>query len=84
MHHHVTEVKHEPAFARLSLYTAFFLVIFPGRFHHAFGKRVKHAVTGSIADDEVIGKRCNILDIKKEDVFTLFVLQGVDDYMCKI
>jgi hypothetical protein len=81
MHYHIAEVEYEPAFARLSLHAATLLVIRFGGFQHAFGKRVEHAVTGSVANDEVIGKRCNILNVEKQDVFALFVLQGFDDFM---
>jgi hypothetical protein len=83
MNHYIAEVEHEPAFARLSLYAAFLFIVLLGRFQHALGKRVEHAIAGPVADDEVIGKRCNILDVKKQDVFALFVLQGFDDFMGK-
>jgi hypothetical protein len=67
----------------LPLHAAFLLVILPGCLQHALCKRVKHAVAGTVANDKIIGKRCNILDVKKQDVFTLFVLQGFDDFMGK-
>ena len=83
MHHHVAEVEHEPAFARLSFHAAFFLVVLLGRFQNTLGKRVEHTVAGPGADHEVVGKRCYILDVEKQDVFALFVLQGFDDFMGK-
>ncbi len=83
MDNHIAEIEHEPAFAGLPLHATFLFVIRFGRFQHALRKRVKHAVAGSVADDKVIGKRCNILDVKKQDVFALFVLQGIDDFMGK-
>ena len=83
MDDHIPIIEHKPAFLRLSFDTAFFLVVLLGRFQHAFGKRVEHTVAGAVADDEIIGKRCNVFDVEKQDVFTLFVLQGGDDFMCK-
>jgi hypothetical protein len=83
MHNHITKVEHKPAFARLSLHAAFFLVILPGFLQHALGKRVEHTVAGAAAYDKIIGKRRNILDIEKQYVFALFVLQGFDDFMGK-
>jgi hypothetical protein len=68
---------------RLSFHTALFLVLLLCGFEHAFRQRVEHTVTGAVADDEVICKRCNVLDVQKQDVFSLFVLQGGDDFMCK-
>jgi hypothetical protein len=55
-----------------------------GGLQHSFGKCVEHAVAGAIANDEIICKRCNVFDVEKQDVFALFVLQGGDDFMCKI
>ncbi len=83
MDDHVAEVEHEPAFAGLSLHAAFLFVVLLGFLQHALGERVKHTVAGAVADDEIIGKRCNILDVKQQDVFALFVLQGFDDFMGK-
>jgi hypothetical protein len=79
MDDHVAEIEHEPAFARLSLHAAFLFIILPGCLQHPLGKRVEHAVTGTVADDEVVSKRCNILDVEKQDVLALLVLQGFDD-----
>ena len=83
MDDHITIIEHKPAFLRLSFDTAFFLVILLGRFQYAFGKRVEHTVAGAVADNKIIGKRCNVFDVEKQDVFTLFVLQGFDDLMGK-
>lgn len=83
MNDHVAVIEHEPAFAGLSLHAAFLFVICPGRLHHTLGKRVEHAVAGTVTDDKVVSKRCYILDVEQQDVFTLFVLQGFDDFMGK-
>ena len=83
MDDNVPIIEHKPAFAGLTFDSSFFLVIFLGCFEHAFGKRVEHAVAGAVADDEIIGKRCHVFNVKKQDVFTLFVLQGFDDFMGK-
>ena len=84
MHDHIAEVHHEPAFARLSLHATLFLMIFFCGFEHTLGKCVQHTVTGAIAQDEIIGKGCDLFDVEKQNIFRLFVLQGVDDFMCKI
>ena len=83
MHDHVAVVEHEPAFLGLPLYTTLFLVILLCGFEHRLGKRVQHPVAGAVTDDKIIGKRCNVLNVEKQDVFALFVLQGIDDFMCK-
>jgi hypothetical protein len=83
MDDHVAEIEHKPAFAGLPFHAAFLFVILLGSLQHTLGKRVKHAVAGTVTDDKVVGKRCYILDVEKQDVFTLFVLQGFDDFMGK-
>jgi hypothetical protein len=84
MHNHVAEIHDEPALARLAFDAPFFLVILFGCLENAFCQCVEHTVTGAVANNEIIGKGCDIFDVKKQDVFALFVLQGVDDFMCKI
>ena len=84
MHHYIAKIQHKPAFTRLALDATFFLVIFFCCFEHAFRKRVEHAVTRAVADHEIIGKGSYIFNVKKQDVFALMVLQGVDDFMSKV
>jgi hypothetical protein len=83
MDDHISIIEDEPAFARLSLYATFFLIIFLGCFQHPLGERVEHAVTGAVADNKIISKRCDVFDVEQKDVFGLFVLQGIDDLMGK-
>jgi hypothetical protein len=83
VHDHVAVIEHEPAFLRLAFHAALLLVILFGRFQDGLGEGVEHAVAGAVADDEIISKRCDVLDVEKQDVFTLFVLQGGDDFMGK-
>jgi hypothetical protein len=54
-----------------------------GRLQHAFGKRVKHTVAGTVTNDKIICKRRDVFDVEKQDVFALSVLQGVDDLLGK-
>ena len=56
MHDHVTVIEHEPAFVGYAGDAPLFLVIIFCGFQHAFGKRVEHAVAGTVANDEVVGK----------------------------
>lgn len=83
MHDHIAIIEHQPAFVSLALDASFFLVVLFGRFQHTFGERVQHAVAGAVANHEIICEGRDVLDVQKQDVFTLFVLQGGDDLMCK-
>jgi hypothetical protein len=83
MYHHIPIIEHEPALLSLPLDPPFFLMFLFGGFQNTLGKPVQHPVAGAVADDEIICKRRDVFDVKKQDVFALFVLQGGDDLMCK-
>ena len=83
MDHDIAIIEHEPAFLSLSFDPSFFLVLLFGGFQYTFRERVQHAITGTVANDKIICKRCDVLDVEKQDVFALSVLQGVDDLMGK-
>jgi hypothetical protein len=84
MHNNVAEIHHEPAFLRASFKSTLLFVILFGRLQHAFRECVKHAVAGTVANHKVIREGGDLFDVEKQDVFTLSVLQEVDDFMGKI
>ena len=83
MYDHIAIIEQEPAFFCLSLNTAFFLVVLFGCFQYTFRECVQHSVAGAVAENEIVGERCNVFDVQKEDVFALSVLQGFNDFMCQ-
>ena len=83
MHDHIPIVEQEPAFLCLSLHATLFLIIFLRRFQYPFSKRVQHTVAGAVAEDEIIGKGRNVLNVQKQDVFALSVLQSFNNFMCE-
>ena len=83
MYDDIAIVENQPAFAGLTFDPALFLVVLFGRFQHTLGQRVEHAVTGAVAQDEIVGKGCDVFDVEKQDIFALSVLQGFDDFMGK-
>ena len=83
MHDHIAIIQYEPALMRLSLQTAFFLMFLFGGLQYTFGERIEHAVTGTVANNEIIRKRRDVFDVKNQDVFALFVLQGGNDFVYK-
>ena len=84
MNDHISIIHHQPAFLRLSIHAAFLFEILFGGFENTLGEGIQHAVAGAVADDEVVGKCCHILDVEQKDVFALFVFQGFNDFVCKI
>ena len=83
MDNHIPIVEHKPALLGPPLDAPPFFVILFGCFQHAFSERVQHAVAGTVANHEIICKGCDVLDVQKQDVFALFVLQGIDYFMSK-
>lgn len=79
MDDHVAEVHDQPAVVRLAFGAAFLFVRAFHRFQHRLGERVQHTSAGACADDEIIGKRRDFLDIDQQDVFALFVFQGINN-----
>jgi hypothetical protein len=49
-----------------------------GRVDDGIPQSVQHTITGAVSDDKIIGKGCNVLDIKQEKIFALFLLQCID------
>jgi hypothetical protein len=83
MHDDIPVIEDKPTLFRLPFYAPFFLMFLFGRLEYTFGECVKHTVTGAVANDKIIGKRCDVLDVEKQNVFALLVLQGGNDLMGK-
>ena len=56
MNDYIPVIQNQPAFFSSAFDAPFLLMLLLRYFQHAFGERVEHAVTGAIADNEIIGK----------------------------
>ncbi len=83
MHHHIAEVHDDPAIAGLALFASFFAMLCADRFLNGISQGIQHAITGAGAENKIIGKRCNFLDIEQENVLALLFFESVDDSMCE-
>ena len=83
MQDHIAKIYNNPAVAGEALLLAFFLMFGADIFNGGFGEGVDHAVAGAGANNEIIGKRNDFFQINKDDIFTLFVFQGVYDFTSK-
>lgn len=79
----IAKVHDDPAVAGEALLFSLFLVLGADIFDGGFGEGVDHAVAGAGANNEIIGKRNDFFQINKDDVFSLFVFQGVYDFTSK-
>ena len=75
MHDHVPIVNHDPAFARLPLYLALLAVCLVYGIDGCGREGAEHAVAGAGAQDEVVGKGCDVFDVEQEDVLAFFVFE---------
>lgn len=83
MEYHITKIGDHPAITGEPLFFALLLMFDANIIDDGVGKRIDHAVTGACADDEIISKRNNFLNIDQDNIFPLFVFQGVDDFTSK-
>jgi hypothetical protein len=84
MYHNITVIDNQPAAFGFPLDPAFPFMLFMCFFDHSISQGIQHAAAGASADDEVTCEGCNLFNIQQENVFPLFIFQGIDNGMCKI
>ena len=60
MQNHIAIVYDQPAIASLAFFAAFLFVLFTHTIQNNISQRIEHAVTGAVADDEVVCKASNV------------------------
>lgn len=75
MDDHIPVINHDPAIPGLALLFAFFEMVAAHGLQRGVGECIQHAITGAGAQDEIIGKRCDVFDVKQKDVLALFVFE---------
>lgn len=83
MQHHISVVNDHPAVAGQSLFFSLLMMFGADVIEHGIRERIDHSVAGAVANDEIICKGNHIFNVDQDDVFALFVLQGVDDFTSK-
>jgi len=79
MNNDVPKIHHHPAVAGKPLLFPFSVVFLAYIVDGGIGKGIKHTIAGASADDKVIGKGDDIFQVHQDDVFSLFIFQGVYD-----
>jgi hypothetical protein len=80
---HIAKVGDHPAITGQTLFFALLLMFNTDVINHGVGQRIDHAVAGASADDKIIGKGNNFLNIDQYNIFTLFIFQGVNNFASK-
>jgi hypothetical protein len=83
MYYNITKVCNYPAITGQTLLFTPLLVFDTNIINHRVRERIDHAVAGTGADDEIISKGNNFLNIDQDNIFPLFIFQGVDDFTSK-
>ncbi len=83
MHDHIAVIHDHPAVAGESLYLSLLSMGGVDAFIRGIGERIEHTVAGACAKDEIIGKGYDVFQFDQDDVFSLFVFQGIHDFTGK-
>jgi len=73
----IAKVDHDPAIRRAPFTATVQLEEAPGSIHHRVCQSIQHAVAGSVRQNKIICKCSEIMDVKQEEVFALFILQSI-------
>ena len=83
MHNRIAIIHDHPAITGETLLLSLFIVLGFHVVNNRIGKRIEHTVTGSGADNKVVGKGDNAFQINQDNIFTLFVFKGIYNFACK-
>lgn len=79
----VPKVNQQPAILRGAFNSAFQMILFSNAFNCCVCQRADHTVAGAGADDKVIRKIRDRVNIQQEDIFSLFIFKCVDNTSCE-
>jgi hypothetical protein len=83
VHNNITIINNHPAITGKALLLSLFIM--PGFHvvHGSIGKRVEHAVTGAVADNKIVCKGDNFLQVYQNYIFTFFIFKGIYNFTSK-
>lgn len=84
MYDYIAVINNDPAVTGKAFLFAFLPVLLSHFLQYGIGQCIEHAVAGAGAYHEVIGKRNDVFQVDQNDVFTLFIFEGVDDFTGKV
>lgn len=77
MYDDITQVDQQPAIFWPAFNTRVQLM-FVSAFRNGLSQRAQHTVAAAVADDEKIGKRGDLAEIKKKNLFGFFIFENVN------
>ena len=75
VHNGIAQIDHQPAIARITFDVDGVVKFLLDVILYCHCQRVEHAVAGTVAEDEIISKTRNFVNVEQEDLFGFFVFQ---------
>jgi len=75
----IAEINQDPALPRASFAAGGQLVLFVNRFRSRVCQGLQHSIAGARADDKVISKGSDTLNIQQNNILPFFRFQGIDN-----
>ena len=83
MYNDIAIVNNQPAIAGDALFFAFLSMGAVDVVDCGVGQCVQHTVTGTRTQDEIVCEGYNVFQVDQDDIFSLFIFQGVYDFTGK-
>ncbi len=83
MQDHIAKVGDHPAITGQTLFFTLLLVFNTNVINHGIGKGIDHAIAGAGANDEIISKGNDFLNVDQDNILPFFIFQGVNNFTSK-
>ncbi len=83
MYNNIAIIHDHPAVACKTLLPALHFMLLFNVVNDRVSQRVEHAVAGAGADNKIVCKGDNPLQVEQENILTLFVFKGIYNFTCK-
>jgi hypothetical protein len=83
MNNNITIINDHPAVTGEALLLSLFIMLGFHVVNGSIGKRVNHAVTGAVADNEIVGERDDFLQVYQNYIFAFFIFKGIYNFTGK-
>ncbi len=83
MQNYIAKINNDPAVAGEALLLSLLFMAGANVFDGGVCECIHHAVACAGADNKIVSKRNDVFQVYQDNIFPLFIFQGVDDFTCK-
>jgi hypothetical protein len=83
MYDRIAIIHDHPAVAGKALLLSLFVIFGSDVIYNGIRQCIEHAVAGAGANNKIVGKRDNALQVDQDNIFPLFVFKGVYNFAGK-